>query len=127
MGKSEWDDISMVVRDTIDNTVTKSVASQLQVQMDHYNQTGYRAGQNYKFTTIIQLLDGNYDTGSAAWTLEGCWLPSVEYGELDYSSSEMQTITMGIRYDNAILESMDGANSIMTNPATDPLGTFLAS
>ena len=127
-GKSSWEEISMVVRDTVDNTVTKSIAAQLQMQMDHYNQTGYRAGQNYKFTTIIQLLDGNYDTSSASWTLEGCYLTSSDYGELDYAGgADMQMITLGIRYDNAILESSDGYGSVMTIPATDTLGNFINS
>jgi hypothetical protein len=127
MGKHEWSDIELTVRDTVDNTVTKAVGSQLQIQLDHYNQTGYRAGQDYKFTTQIQMLNGGFDSATVAWTLEGCFLKSVAYGELDYSVSDAVTITMTLRYDNAILEDQTGTNSIFPAVGPDPLGTFIDS
>ena len=126
-GKHEWADVELVVRDTVDNSVTKMVGAQLQTQLDHYNQSGYRAGQNYKFTAQIQMLNGGHDTANVAWTLEGCFLKSVAYGEMDYSSSEMMNITMTLRYDNAILEDQTGTNSIFPTVPADPLGTFIDS
>ena len=33
------------------------------------------------------------------WTLNGSWLKSVEFGELDYSSEDLTEITLTIRYD----------------------------
>lgn len=126
-GKHTWDAIDLSVRDTVDNTVTKQVGLQLQRQMDHYNQTGYRAGQDYKFTMMIQMLDGGHDSANSTWTLEGCFLTKVSYGDLDYSSSDMMNISMNIRYDNAILEDQSGTNSIFGAVATDVLGTFINS
>ena len=92
-GKNVWSDIELVVRDTVDNTVAKAVGAQMQMQQDHYNQTGYRAGQDYKFTMQIQLLNGGFDSASAAWTLEGCFVKSVAFGEVDYSSTDPLNIT----------------------------------
>lgn len=126
-GKHEWSEIELTVRDTVDNTVNVAVGSQLQIQLDHYNQTGYRAAQDYKFTMQIQLLDGGFDTYNAAWTLEGCFLKSVAYGEVDYSASEPLNITMTIRPDNCILESPQGDNSIFPAVPGDPLGNFIDS
>ena len=126
-GKHEWSDIELTVRDTVDNTVTKAVGAQLQTQLDHYNQTGYRAGQDYKFTMQIQLLNGGFDSATCAWTLEGCFLKSVAYGEVDYSSSEPLNITMTIRPDNCILEDESGINSIFPAIAADPLNDFIDS
>lgn len=126
-GKNVWSDIELVVRDTVDNTVAKAVGAQMQMQQDHYNQTGYRAGQDYKFTMQIQLLNGGFDSASAAWTLEGCFVKSVAFGEVDYSSTDPLNITLGIRMDNCILESMDGINSIFPAVAPDPLGSFIDS
>jgi hypothetical protein len=125
MGKHTWDDINLEVRDTVDNSVAKQVGAQLQIQLDHYNQTGYRAGQNYKFTTIIQMLDGGNDTGNLAWTLEGCWLKQVQYSDADYSSSDIHTISLTIKYDNAICEDNSGSYSIFPEVAADALGTFV--
>lgn len=127
MGKHEWSEIELEVRDTVDNSVTKQVGAQVQMQMDHYNQTGYRAGQDYKFTMMIQTLEGGFDSSGASWTLEGCWLKKVTYGEVDYSSSEGNTISMSVRYDNAILEDSTGINSIFPVVAANPLGSFLNS
>lgn len=124
-GKHSWDPISMVVRDTVDNTVVKTLGAQLQLQLDHYNQTGYRAGQDYKFTTQIQILDGGHDTGNRAWTLEGCFLTGATFGELDYSASDIVTINLDIRYDNAILETLEGINSVFPAIDANPLGTLL--
>jgi len=126
-GKNIWSDIELVVRDTVDNTVAKAVGAQMQMQMDHYNQSGYRAGQNYKFTMQIQILNGGYDSASVAWTLEGCFLKSAAFGEVDYSSTDPINITLGIRMDNCILEDLTGVNSIFPAVAADPLGTFLDS
>lgn len=126
-GKHEWSDIELTVRDTADNTVTKAVATQLQVQLDHYNQTGRRAGQDYKFTMQIQHLNGGFDSAMAAWTGEGCFLKSVSYGELDYSVSDAVTITMTVRADNWILEDQTGTNSIFSAIGPDPLGNFIDS
>lgn len=127
-GKATWEDITLNVRDTIDNTVAKTIGAQLQYQNDHYNQTGRRAAQDYKFTMIIQFLDGNHDTANSAWTLEGAWLTNVQFGDLDYSAvGDTINIGMTISYDNAILESQEGINSIFGAVPADPLGNFIAT
>ena len=126
-GRHEWEEIELDVRDTVDNSVTKAVGSQMQMQLDHYNQTGYRAGQDYKFTTMIQMLDGGHDTANVSWTLEGCFLTKVDYGDVDYSASEAMNIGLSIRYDNAILEDQSGTNSIFSSVGANPLGTFMNS
>ena len=36
------------------------------------------------------------------WQLYGCFLNDVNYGDATYSDNEPMTITMSIRYDNAI-------------------------
>lgn len=113
-GKHEWDTIQLVVRDDISNAVSKLVAEQQQKQLNHFEQTGFVAGVNYKFTMFIDTLDGGNTVGTPGtngipganngilerWTIEGCFLTNVSYGDLDYSSSDPQTITMTIRPDN---------------------------
>ena len=77
------------------------VGHQVQKQLNHFEQTAFAAGVNYKFVTIIETMDGGNDAVVEAWTLEGCFLENVEYGELDYKESGFQTISLTIRYDNA--------------------------
>jgi hypothetical protein len=113
-GKHNWDEINIVLRDDISNRVSFLVGSQVQKQLNHYEQTGFSAGINYKFTMLIDTLDGGntIDTPGTRgipgvsngilerWTLEGCFITSVEWGDLDYSSSDAQTISLSIRPDN---------------------------
>lgn len=102
-GKAEWQAISLEVRDDITNTVSRLVGHQLQKQMNFFEQTSAAAGINYKFTTILEIMDGGNEAVFEQWTLEGCFLDQVDYQQLDYSSSDPVTIQMQIRYDNATL------------------------
>lgn len=101
--KANWQTVNMEVRDDITNSVSKLVGHQLQKQMNFFEQTSSAAGINYKFTTLIEVMDGGNEGVFEQWTLEGCFLESVNYNQLDYTSSEPVTITMGLRYDNATL------------------------
>ena len=99
--KPEWQTISLTVRDDITNSVSRLVGAQLQKQMNHFDQTSALSGINYKFLTQIEMLDGG-DVGVLEnWYLEGCFLQSVNYETLDYSSSDLVTIEMTLRFDNA--------------------------
>lgn len=102
-GKAQWQTTTIQVRDDITNSVSRLVGHQLQKQMNFFEQTSVAAGINYKFTTIMELLDGGNEAIFEQWTLEGCFLQSVDYEQLDYSSNEPVTINMTIRYDNATL------------------------
>lgn len=101
--KPNWQTVNMEVRDDITNSVSKLVGHQLQKQMNFFEQTSSAAGINYKFTTLIEVMDGGNEGVFEQWTLEGCFLENVNYNQLDYTSSDPVTITMGIRYDNATL------------------------
>lgn len=102
-GKHVWEPITLVVRDDITNAVSRLVGYQLQKQHNHFEQTAPAAGINYKFTTFIETMDGGNDVVQEQWVLEGCWIQNVDYDSLDYSASEVQQITMTIRFDNATL------------------------
>lgn len=100
-GKHTWDPISLVVKDDITNSVSRLTGHQLQKQLNHFEQTGFTAGINYKFVTLLEMMDGGNDGVLETWTLEGCWLQNVKYAELDYGDSQFQTISMTVQYDNA--------------------------
>ena len=111
----------MVVRDDITNAVSKLVGAQMQKQLNHFEQTGYMAGINYKFGMYIETLDGSNAESSSSiveqWFVEGCFLSNVSYDALDYADSNPMTITTQVRYDNAQYWGYGGSEVTMPNPA----------
>lgn len=123
-GKSKWDPVELTVRDDVTNAVNRNVDAQLQRQMDHFNQTGYRSATDYKFTAFLEVMDGGNDAVLEQWFLEGCFISEHNPGDMDYSSSEMKTISLTLRYDNATHYDEQG-NLMMSTPASDPQGSTL--
>ena len=75
-GKHTWDPITINVRDDVNNEVTKLVGEQLQKQFDFFEQSSAASGQDYKFTSRIEMLDGgngaNTPTILETYELYGC-------------------------------------------------------
>lgn len=63
----------------------------------------------YGGTGICTLYDG-CGNGLERWSLFDCWPTSVNFGELDYSSSEEATIEVQLRYANVKYENYCGTN-----------------
>jgi hypothetical protein len=130
LGKHTWQDVQIVLRDDVTGAVAKAIGEQLQKQVDHGTQTTRRAGADYKFSMKIQTLDGQNGADAQGedgdhvldtWELVGCYLPSVQYGDLNYSSSEMVQITMTVRYDNAS-HSITGSEVLGVDGGSDFAG-----
>jgi len=109
-GKHEWNEIELVVRDDVTNETSKLIGRQVQRQFNHFEQTTPAVAGEYKFDMQIESLDGNSTNAIEVWFLEGAFLKSVNYSDSEYSSSEPQTISLSIRYDNAI--HFQGDNSL---------------
>ena len=105
-GRHNWDPITLNLREDVNNNVQKLVGEQLQKQFDFYEQSSAASGQDYKFTTRIELLDGgngaNTPTVLETFELYGCFVQNANYNSLAYSANEPVTVTLAIRYDNAI-------------------------
>ena len=105
-GKHTWDPITITLRDDVNNSVTKLVGEQIQKQFDFFEQSSAASGIDYKFTTRIEMLDGG--NGASApnvletFELYGCYIESANYNQLAYQTSEPVTVTLALRYDNAI-------------------------
>ena len=109
-GKHSWEQITLTVRDDITNQVAKQVGAQVQRQLNHFQQSTPASGSDYKFDMQIEILDGVNAGASEVWFLEGCFLQNVDYSESDYSANDQVTVTMQIRYDNAV--HFEGDNDI---------------
>lgn len=105
-GKHTWADTTVNIRDDASGTVSKAVGQQLQKQMDFVEQASAATGQDYKFQTNIEILDGGNGayapTVLETWELYGCFLKSANYNNLNYGTSEAVTIALAITFDNAI-------------------------
>lgn len=114
-GKHTWQDITITVRDDSSGTVSEAVGQQLQKQLDFVEQASAATGQDYKFQTNIEILDGGNGGVDPvvleSWELYGCFLGQVDYQSLNYGTSDPVTIQMTIRYDNAV-QSFRGIGSI---------------
>lgn len=105
-GKHTWEPITLNVRDDVSNNVQKQVGEQLQKQFDFFEQSSAASGIDYKFLTRIEVLDGGNGANEVGiletFELYGCFLTNANYNSLNYATSDAATISLSIRYDNAI-------------------------
>ena len=126
-GKHNWEPITLTLREDSNNNVQKIVGQQLQRQFDFFEQSSAVSGGSYKFITKIEILDGgNGANGSNIidrFQLVGCYLESANYNTLAYATSDAVTVSLSIRYDNAIQfgseEQFSGAGEAITRAAQD--------
>ena len=105
-GKHTWEPITINIRDDVNNAVSQLVGEQVQKQFDFFEQASATSGIDYKFTSRIEMLDGGNGASTPnvleTWELYGAYIESVNYNTLAYNTSDPVTITLNIRYDNAI-------------------------
>ena len=111
-GKHTWEPITLTLREDANNTVQKIVGQQLQRQFDFFEMSSAVAGGTYKFQTRIEILDGgNGNTGGAQvvdrFHLVGCYIESANYNTLAYATNDPVTVSLTLRYDNAIQYGSD--------------------
>ena len=105
-GKHTWAPLTLNLREDVNNNVQKLVGEQLQKQFDFMEQASANSGQDYKFVTRIEILDGgNGATGVnvlETWECYGCFITEANYNSLAYANNEPVNITLSMQYDNAI-------------------------
>jgi hypothetical protein len=117
-GKHTWEAITLNLRDDATGAVQKLVGEQLQRQFDFMEQSSAASGIDYKFVTRIEILDGGNGNYSAetleTFELYGCYLESANYNSLAYSANEPVTVSLTVKYDNAIQTQGAGGGGIGT-------------
>jgi len=111
-GKHTWSEATLVVRDDASGHVSKLVGEQVQKQFDFFEQSSAASGIDYKFSAVIEILDGGNGafepTVLESFELDGCFLTKVTYQGGDYTSSDPMDISMSISFDNAIQYNASG-------------------
>ena len=116
LGKHNFADAKLTVRDDASGVVSRKIGEQLQKQFDFFEQSGAQSGIDYKFRMRVEILDGG-NGGFEPVTLEsfeflGCFIKQATYAQGDYNSNEVMDIALSITFDNAIqLEAPGGAAS----------------
>lgn len=105
-GKHEWTTTTINMRDDAGGNVSKLVGQQIQKQMDFVEQASAATAQDYKFQLNYEVLDGGNGlmtpTVLETWELYGCFIQTVNYNNMNYSTNEAATISLTVRYDNAV-------------------------
>ena len=74
------------------------------------------------FRSQFQVLDGGNGTNAPqileTWELYGCFLSEVNYGDMNYGTSEPATIAMTIKFDNAVQVNTAGDQVGVGQPIT---------
>jgi hypothetical protein len=111
-GKHTWSPITLNLREDVNNAVQKLVGEQLQKQFDFMEQSSPVSGQDYKFVTRIEILDGGngvYEPNVLeTFELYGCFITNANYNSLAYQNNEPVTVTLEIQYDNAVQTDSSG-------------------
>ena len=105
-GKPTWAEVTCNLRDDSGGEVSKRVGEQMQKQYDFFEQSSASSGIDYKFTTVLEILDGGNGTNTPnileTWELYGCYLSTADYADVNYATNDPVTISLTIRYDNAL-------------------------
>lgn len=116
-GKHTWEPVTINLREDANNNVQKIVGQQLQRQFDFFEQASAVAGGTYKFQTRVEILDGGNGNNNEAnvidrFHLVGCYIESANYNTLNYATNDPATVSLTVRYDNAIQYGADGSETV---------------
>jgi hypothetical protein len=114
-GKHEWAETSVTLVDDANGSISQLVAGQLQKQLDFAEQSSQASGSDYKFMLRLEMLDGGNGAVKPqileTWEMYGCFIKSANYNQTSYTSNDAMTISLGIRFDNA-LQVSNGLSTI---------------
>ena len=99
-GRFTWEEISVQFKDPIGPSASQALMEWFRLHAESVTgRMGYAAG--YKKNVELEMLD---PTGVVVekWILEGCFLTSLNFGDLNYSQDELATIDAELRMDRCI-------------------------
>jgi len=115
MGKPEWTETTINLRDDAGGNVARLVGEQIQKQFDFAEQTSAASGADYKFLLRYEMLDGGNGANTPnileTWEMYGAFISQVDYGDANYATNDPMSIALTIRYDNAYQTPNGSANA----------------
>lgn len=101
-GKQSWDPITLEWYD-IENKpdVSQAVINWVKTVTVNFTNADLGFPDEYKATSTLSMLDGEGNVNEI-WDILNSWPTDINWNELDYTSSEIQLITVQLSYDRAI-------------------------
>jgi hypothetical protein len=101
-GKGKFETLSVTIYDPIAPSGAQQVMEWIRTTWESVSgRAGY--ADFYKRDIQLKMLDP-MGTVVELWDIKGAWCQQVNYGELDYTSSDPSDITLTIRFDNCVLQ-----------------------
>jgi len=99
-GQFEWEEMKVQFKDPIGPSASQALMEWFRLHAESVTgRMGYAAG--YKKDIELEMLD---PTGvvDEKWIIQGCFLTSLNFGDLNYSQDELATIDASLRMDRCI-------------------------
>lgn len=103
-GKGKWQPINITYLDVVDKEMM-NLYSWISSIYDFQDDVNLKQTENWAATCILNLYDG-CGKSIERWILTSCFPTSVNFGELDYESSEVATIDMTLRFSGVKIKDM---------------------
>lgn len=101
-GKMAWNPIAVTMHDPIAPSAAQKIMDWVRVNYEPLTgRMGYAAF--YKKDITLKLLDPQ-GTVVELWDLTGAWPQDINWGDLDYATSDNVEISFSLRFDNATLQ-----------------------
>jgi hypothetical protein len=117
-GKQDWEPISLTWYDSEQNPdVSRGIYHWIETVVNMHS-LHVAHPRFYKKTASLLLLDG---AGQATeqWSMMGTWPEVSNWQELDYTSTDLLTMEVTMRYDRAVRSRLDG--TCVQAPAPIPI------
>ena len=101
VGRYTWDEIQVTLNDPIGPSASQAVMEWVRLHSESVTgRQGYAAG--YKRDVELEMLDPT-GVSVSKWILKNTMCTAADFGDLDYSSDDLATIQLTLRFDYAIL------------------------
>lgn len=101
-GRATWDTLAITFIDPIGPSATQKVIQWIRKCIEFSTgRMGYAV--NYKKNLVLKMLDPAGETVEK-WLLQGAFITTSNFGDLDYGTDDLANIDATIRFDRAILE-----------------------
>lgn len=101
-GKQTWNPIAITTHDPIAPSASQKIMDWVRINYEPLTgRMGYAS--YYKKNISLKLLDPQ-GTVVQLWDIIGAWPQDVNFGDLDYASSDNAEISFTLRFDNAVLQ-----------------------
>lgn len=101
-GKHDWQTMAVELYDPIAPSGAQQVEEWIRLNFESVSgRSGY--ADFYKRDIQLKLLDP-IGTVVELWDIKGAWPNDINYNELAYDANEAATVTLTLRFDNAVLQ-----------------------